>query len=219
MTSFGYAMSGRRSTGSRKKETKPRKMTATNSIAVATGRRIEPLARDMSGPHSFADVLLERDHRVDPGEACIDRRALLAGSIVNETLEIGERKTAQPELLLRQLHALAREFRRPLGQLEGPVSVAEVHQRRAHVALDAQPLLAQRLTRVFGCRVGLSDLLRNLEAAEQRHLRADPEGEGAVARVQLEKRLVALQIHCAGEARLETDLRPTAPPDSPCGVP
>jgi hypothetical protein len=57
-TSFGYATSGSRSMGSRANEIIPRNPTATNSIATATGRRMDRRGRLIgstpTGPPTFS---------------------------------------------------------------------------------------------------------------------------------------------------------------------
>src|SRR5690606_4611781 len=210
-TSLGYATSGSRSIGRRVNEMKPRNVTAMNSIATATGRRMERLESDMSGPHPPADLLLERDHRVDPGEPRIHGRAFLAGGVIDEALEVREGGGAQPELLLRQLHALPRQFRGALRQLHGPIRVAEVDERGAHVALHAQPLLAQRLACVVRLRARLRDLLRRLETGEQRDLRVHANLEATVARVEVEEGVVPFDPDAAREAGVQADRRPAGP--------
>src|SRR5690554_1089819 len=153
-------MSGSRSTGSRKNEMSPRKMMAMNNIATATGRRIDRLASDISGSHGSAVGPFHRDQGVDHREAGVNGRALLAGRIIDETLQVRERDRAEAELLLPELDTLARELGRALRELERSVCVAQVHEGGAHVPLDAQPLLPQRLPCVLRRRIRLCDLPR-----------------------------------------------------------
>src|SRR5688572_23600190 len=124
-------MSGRRSIGRRAYEITPRSASASRSIAIATGRRVEKRGRDMVGlPDGAAHRRLEVDQRAHEAVARLDHLPPSGRLARDRLLELLEGARAEPVLLARELERLGRDRERALRDAEPVPGVPEGQQAR-----------------------------------------------------------------------------------------
>src|SRR5690606_15461828 len=122
-------MSGRRSIGRRRNEISPRKTTAVNSMATATGRPTDRDGSDILRPHLPPHLRFQVDQRRGEIEARLDRALLRVRGLIDRILELEERDGRPRSItLLRQSKPLLTEREGPVRDLDGAVGVHEVDQ-------------------------------------------------------------------------------------------